>query len=98
MSAVSILILTQPECAFCDAAKAMFERLSREYPLLVSMVALGSTEGAYVAQRSGVLFPPGIFIDGKPFSYGRPSERKIRRAIEQRLQEASRRAHERATQ
>src|SRR6266852_3580977 len=91
MSTVSIHILTQPECAFCDAAKAIFERLSRDYPLSVSTVAIDSPEGASLAQRGGVMFPPGIFIDGKPFSYGRPSERKIRREIEQRLQAARRR-------
>jgi len=89
MRTVSILILTQPECAFCDAAKVIFERLSRDYPLLsVSTVTIDSPDGASLAQRGGVMFPPGIFIDGKPFSYGRPSERKIRREIERRLQQA----------
>ncbi len=32
-----------------------------------------------------MLFPPGIFLDGEPFSYGRPSERKLRRELERRL-------------
>jgi len=94
MSTVPILILTQPECTFCDAAKAIFERLSRDYPLSVSMVAVDSPDGASLAQRGGVMFPPGIFIDGKPFSYGRPSERKIRREIERHLREARKRAEE----
>ena len=31
-------------------------------------------------------FPPGLFIDGLPFSYGRLSERKLRREIERRLE------------
>jgi len=98
MSTVSIRILTQPECAFCDAAKVIFERLSRDYPLSVSTVTIDSPDGASLAQRGGVMFPPGIFIDGKPFSYGRPSERKIRREIEQRLQEARRREEETASE
>ena len=44
-----------------------------------------SLEGQVLAERSGVLFPPGIFLDGEPFSYGRLSERKLRRELEQRL-------------
>ena len=32
--------------------------------------------------RGGVMFPPGIFIDGRAFAYGRPSERALRREIE----------------
>jgi len=28
------------------------------------------------------MFPPGLFLDGEPFSYGRPSERKLRKALE----------------
>lgn len=34
------------------------------------------------------MFPPGIFLDGEPFSYGRPSERKLRRELERRLGDA----------
>jgi len=31
-----------------------------------------------------VLFAPGVLLDGKPFGYGRLSERKLRRALAQR--------------
>jgi len=34
-----------------------------------------------LAARGGVLFPPGIFLDREPFSYGRPSERKLRKEL-----------------
>ncbi len=30
------------------------------------------------------LSAPGVLIDGEPFSYGRLSERKLRRALEKR--------------
>jgi len=87
MSPISVLVLTQQDCAFCETAKDMFERLSREYPLSITTLPLDSAEGVSLAARGGVLFAPGIFIDGKPFSYGRPSERKIRQEIERRLRE-----------
>lgn len=85
MKRISVLILTQQNCAFCDTAKAMTDRLSQEYPLSVATLPLDSTEGQTLAEKGGILFPPGLFLDGQPFCYGRPSERKLRREIERRL-------------
>jgi len=80
-----ILLLTQEHCGFCEQAKEILGRLSAEYNISVSTLELSSSEGQALAEGSGVLFPPGIFLDGTPFSYGRPSERKLRREIERRL-------------
>jgi len=85
MLTLRILLLTQENCAFCDSAMAMLDRLSVEFPLLISMLALDSRDGQALAEKNGILFAPGIFIDGEAFSYGRPSERKLRHAFEQRL-------------
>ena len=82
---MNILLLTQKNCGFCRQAKEILERLSVEYGLAVSTLDLDSHEGQVLAERSGVLFPPGIFLDGEPFSYGRLSERKLRGELEQRL-------------
>lgn len=85
MPGVDVLILTQDNCGFCDDAKDLFQRLEREFPLSVRMMDINSPEGRELAASGGVLFPPGILIGGEPFSYGRPSERKIRKEIERRL-------------
>ncbi len=82
---MNVLLLTQENCGFCTQAKEILDRLSVEYGFSVSTLVVGSPEGQTLALRSGVLFPPGIFLDGEPFSYGRPSERKLRREIERRL-------------
>lgn len=82
---MNILLLTQEHCEFCKQAKELLDRLSVEYGVLVSTLDLDSPEGQALAIQSGILFPPGIFLDGEPFSYGRPSERKLRREIERRL-------------
>lgn len=82
---MEVLLLTQENCGFCAQAKELLDRLSGEYQLSVTTLDLNSPEGQALAMRGGVLFPPGIFIDGEPFSYGRPSERKLRREIERRL-------------
>ena len=81
---VRVTLLTQPDCAFCDQAAGMLERLSGEYRLHVTSLSLTSPEGRALAERGGIMFPPGIFLDDEPFSYGRPSERKLRRELGRR--------------
>src|SRR5712691_907600 len=82
---MNVLLLTQEHCGFCTRAKEMLDRLAVEYGFSVSTLDLSSPEGQALALGGGVLFPPGIFLDDEPFSYGRPSERKLRREIERRL-------------
>ena len=82
---MNVLLLTQEYCGFCAQAKEILTRLAVEYGFSVSMLDLDSPEGETLAVRSGILFPPGIFLDDEPFSYGRPSERRLRREIERRL-------------
>ena len=36
-----------------------------------------------------MLFAPGVLVDGRPFSYGRLSERKLRRTLDKRLPQHS---------
>ena len=79
-----VLLLTQQQCAFCTQAKDLLERLSIEYEFSYSILDVASPEGEALALQHGVLFPPGILLDGAPFSYGRPSERKLRQELEKR--------------
>lgn len=78
-----VTLLTQEACGFCDEAKRILERLTPEYDLQLEVLELDSPKGQALAQQGGILFAPGIFIEGHAFSYGRPSERAIRRAFEQ---------------
>ncbi len=78
-------MLTQEPCSFCDQAKTILARLATEYPISVRLIDLNTPEGERMALAAGVMFPPGILVDGEPFSYGRPSERKLRRALNARL-------------
>ena len=90
---MNVLLLTQEHCGFCAQAKETLDRLAVEYGLSVSTLDLGSPEGEALAVRSGLLFPPGIFLEGELFSYGRLSERKLRREIERRLKSVEDDAH-----
>lgn len=78
---VQITLLTQPDCAFCDHAKQVLDRIGRDVPLRLTEIDLTGPDGQRLAGRAGVLFAPGVLIDGEPFSYGRLSERKLRRAL-----------------
>lgn len=85
---MEILLLTREDCAFCHDADEMLGRLAAEYSFALRTLDLDTPEGEALATRGGVLFPPRILIDGEPFSYGRPSERKLRRALDRHLRPA----------
>lgn len=82
---MEVLLLTRDHCAFCDQAKEILVRLAADYRLHVSTLDLHSPEGQDLALRGGILFPPGLFLEGEAFSYGRLSERKLRRELDRRL-------------
>ena len=75
-------MLTKDDCKFCEEAKAILRRLGDEFQLRISTDDIGLPRGQAIALNGGLLFPPGIVIEGRPFSYGRPSERKLRRELE----------------
>jgi len=83
---VRITLLTQDDCGFCDHAKQVLDRIGTRYPLRVKEIELSSEEGQALARKAGVLFAPGVLVDGEPFSFGRLSERKLRRALDKRAQ------------
>ena len=85
MKPLHVVVLTQDNCAFCDAAMAILGSLSDEYPLSISTLSVNSEEGQTLALRCGIHFPPGILVDGEALCYGRPSEKRLRRAFEARL-------------
>jgi hypothetical protein len=80
-----IVLLTQARCCLCEQAQEILERLSYEYWLSISTLDIDSPEGQRLAVQGGLPSPPGLLIEGKPFSYGRLSERKLQRELDRRL-------------
>lgn len=79
-----ITLLTQADCAFCEHAKTVLAKVGADHPLDITEIDLASEEGQRLGTQAGVLFAPGILLDGEPFSYGRLSERRLRRALRTR--------------
>ena len=79
---VVVTLLTKTECENCDRAKEMLYRLAQDLSLTIHFIDLDSAEGHVLARSHGVMFAPGVLIDGRMSSYGRPSERRMRRDIE----------------
>jgi len=82
---VEALLLTQRTCKFCAQARALLAKLAEEYPLRVREVDLDSARGRELAGEGGILFPPGIFLNGRAVAFGRPSERRLRRELDDQL-------------
>ena len=85
---VEVILLTQDQCKFCDDAKRVLDRVGDDFTLDVETVDLGSERGQQLAMEGGVMFPPGVFVAGEPFSYGRLSERKLRKELLSRRAQA----------
>lgn len=80
----AVTLLTQADCALCEHAKEILDRVAADHPLAVTEVDLTGPTGRELSVRHGVLFAPGVLVDGKPFSYGRLSEKKLRQHLTRR--------------
>jgi glutaredoxin len=83
-SPARIALLVQDNCVLCEQAKGVLTRVADDFPLVVEEIDLGSEQGRRLAQRGGVMFAPGIFVDDQMFGFGRLSEKKLRRALQRR--------------
>ena len=77
----AVTLLTAVGCHLCDDAKKVLERLEAELSITIEIIDLDSPRGIKLAATAGMAFPPAVFLDGEPFSYGRLSERKLRKAL-----------------
>ncbi len=78
----AVTLLTQEDCGLCEHAKKVLARVGAEYPLEVTAIDLASEQGRALAAQARVQFAPGVLVDGRPFGYGRLSERRLRRTLE----------------
>ncbi len=84
MSRLRVTVLSAPACELCEHARAVLARVGEDHDLDVEELSAHTEQGRRLMLEHRVAFPPGILLDGKPFSYGRLSERKLRRELERR--------------
>ncbi len=82
MSAARITLITAPHCELCQHAKEVLARVGADYDIEVSVLSDESERGSALMMEHLVAFPPGVLLDEKLFSYGRLSERKLRRQLD----------------
>lgn len=75
------MVVTQPRCGFCDQAKGVLQRVGEDFDVQVIEVDAESDVAAELASETAAVFPPVVFINGSLFSYGRLSERKLRKRL-----------------
>lgn len=76
-----VTLLTKPNCDLCVRAKVILDHLRSEVAFELRIVDLEDPTGHALATEHGILFAPGILIDGRLSTYGRPSERRLRRDL-----------------
>ena len=81
MTTIQVMLLTADGCHYCAHAREVVARLANDGPLDVAEISLHSPEGSRLALRDGIAFPPGVYLDGTLFGYGRLSEGKLRRRL-----------------
>jgi len=86
---IEITLLTQEDCGYCKHARQVLARVGEDHPLDITEIDMRGDEGRALAAGAGVMFAPGLLVDGRPFGYGRISERRLRRTL-QRLSAGSR--------
>jgi glutaredoxin len=84
-----ITLLVQENCGLCEHAKDVLARVAEDFPIQTEEVHLGSDRGRQLAQRGGVMFAPGVFVDDEMFGFGRLSEKKLRRTLQRRPRDAT---------
>lgn len=79
--ATAVTLLTSSDCRMCEHAKQVLADVGRDHLLDIEEVALDTDRGRSLATEHGVLFAPGVLLDGRAFTYGRLSEKKLRKAL-----------------
>ena len=77
----AVTLLTQEDCGYCEHARQVLARVGEDHPLEITEISLTSGQGRALAAQAGVQFAPGLLVEGRPFGYGRISERRLRRTL-----------------
>lgn len=74
---IEVTLVTAEGCHYCADAAALLEHLGESHPIRVHTLDLADAEGAAIARRFRIPFPPVLLVDGEYFGHGRISGRKL---------------------
>jgi glutaredoxin len=78
-----VTLVIQDHCLYCSDAKAVLERLMSEgVDVSLLEVPAESPEGRRIIEQAAAPFMPVVLVNGLPFSYGRLSEKRLRKFLE----------------
>lgn len=78
---VDLTLVVAEDCSLCKHAKQVLESLQSDHSLRISEVALESEEGRLLGEIHPLLFPPILLRGDRVLSYGRLSERRLRKEL-----------------
>jgi glutaredoxin len=79
---LKVTLLTVPDCDLCEQAKSVLERVGRDTELSIETISIDTELGRQLMIDQQLAFPPGLLIEGEAFSFGRLSERRLRRHLD----------------
>lgn len=80
-SPIELTLVVADRCALCSHAREVLAAIGHDLPLRVAEVNLESDQGQALAERVPLVFPPVLLRDGAVMSYGRLSERRLRKEL-----------------
>lgn len=77
-----VVLVTQEGCNPCFRVKRLLDQILGETEdVEVREVQLSSEEGAELAVRHNILFPPAVIVDGRLVAKGKVLEKDLRLAL-----------------
>lgn len=76
-----VTLLTTTDCHLCRHARQVLNRVAVDHPIDIDEVPVETERGKRLAAEASLVFPPGVLLNGQPFSHGRLSERKLRKTL-----------------
>ena len=84
---IEVLVVTSPACHLCVQATDVLGRLADDYDLNWREVDMASPEGSAIVRASRAPFPPVMMLAGSLYGYGRLSEKKLRKDLDDIMKE-----------
>ncbi len=84
MRPLDAVLVTAPDCHLCGHGQDVLRALEMEYALRIREIDWESEEGRARVVEDAVAFPPALYLDGELAGYGRLSERRLRRRLDER--------------